>query len=504
MRAMARARFCPMLLLGISCCGIHAARHRWDLEEGFASIQGVMAIAALEHAVYVARDEHAIEEALSSARLAVTTYPRGRRVQIPVALLQACDNIVAGPFSAGLRREALATLRSTVACGMVEGEMMLDGVLAVCDHAVARSDLSPRVILQILDSVARSDASTTKTLEAVVDVADALAQVRPSGDFEARRLLFDTASLFARFAHRVAFDSGACRKLVRSTQRIIEATASVAELSSVRSLALSVLQTVAPLTSAEEVFVEILRVVESCVSEWQDAVVMAQAARMLDMVAEGVGREYLERVVDVCAAMSEAVVAHRALATVAGRLIEEGLKRRKGEGLHLLARTLVVLANSSQSLLPCLAALQLLHELGGLEDAPAPADLAALAGAARIPVSSDLALHLDDLVPPLPEERARAQIIEVCATSAPGALYRARSMLYAASSAAAAAWASWCGPQTSRRSASGCSRAARPSTGTPRCSTASTLRAPNALPPSSLRPPRRSSASGRRSTSASR
>lgn len=379
------------------------------------------AITALGRAM-AAGGERAIGEALLDARAELAR--QGPAAQ--GALVKCCASILQSVSSVALQQEALWTLRGIAA--RADGET-LQAIVVSCVHAPSLQRLSPLHFFRVFDAVALAEAADPAVLRALADATVDVLQRAPATRGRGRqRLLLDSATLLSRFAHRVVFDPEACRRVVSAAKYIVHVSDGAPDPSGVRLLTLRVVQSTLPLVDAEDIFVEVLGLVEACAAP-EDPPLQAQASRMLDVVADNLGAAHLDRLVGVCAALQGAAGARRALGTIAGRLLE-GLGR--GEGLRLLVRAVAALGQAAEVSQSCARAVQVLHELGPPPEPPGYTALRRAAGRRATPsLSPELGAELEYLLPPSPDERDRAEIVEVCARNALGVVHTARAVLYA-------------------------------------------------------------------------
>jgi len=187
---------------------------------------------------------------------------------------------------------------------------------------------------------------------------------------------------------------------------------------------------------------------------------LTAAAETLHGLAEHVPDSQLERVVDLVAWPLLAVhwKAQHALVVVVERLLADDFSGSDEFRVEMLARTLALRA-AAQAPLPCRRAVRLLRGL----DAHPVEGFAEFHGGAQVLLPPELAAYVDDLAPELPQEEARAKIVELCARDAARRPSVARAVLQSGpprpsprSCAAGGSWTTRFSSQTSSPWGSAC------------------------------------------------
>lgn len=357
------------------------------------------------------------------------------------AVVLACTRFIAHVVGAELRSQALAVL-ARIAAGPV-GPQILAGVVAGCNEAVARADVPHREILWTLDLVVESPLADKATLSSVVQVAARLMQSeRPfwdSADSKAR-ILFDTMASIGSFAQPVARDDELCMSIVRAARFVIENTddESVHGFLSVRFLVIDMLEDIVRAASSDEVLVEVLCIIEHCLSHGRWALIVHAVAHLLGDIAGSLADAHIGRVIAICSKETMAVQqgARRAMRPIAQRLLRGASLRAPEDRLLRLAESLVLMDRLHEPL-PCSDAFELMTRLQTPQVGETAVQVLLQLGERNgwePPI--DLAMHIDEFVPPLPDVAARLEIVAVCARSGdrrdrsfPQALLRAACLL---------------------------------------------------------------------------
>lgn len=349
-------------------------------------------------------------------------------------IIDELASVVVGTSDTDLRQRAAATLGTIAVSRGVDVED-LRRIVSACEMAVAQRTLpSQHLILYALDAAALNPACNAEMLHDIIGIAATLLEGSPLPEDGAGRpnFFFDLADIIPDFVTRFADDGVACTSVLLAARRIMESTQGSGRHHDVRSAVMVMLDRLLVGVGPGEPLLHVLEMLEAYAADLPGELDLEDgAAMMLGGMARKLGDEHLGRLLAVC--MQESLLATTgaaaALTAVARRLAADCCKSCPGGRLQLLAEAMGGLERAKKEV-ACAAPLRALARLPVAEASRHPGVHSTALGAS-LPL--EVAMHIDSFVPPMPEERARAQIVDICARRARQRHWEARALLQAAS-----------------------------------------------------------------------
>jgi len=340
--------------------------------------------------------------------------------------LASCADIVHGThgYSMDLKLEALATLANVASAGMANEAGLLQ-ITSMCEEALPQHELKTS-IFKAIEAVVLNSPSDPELIEAVLRVSTQLFEGSSFSQVYGpdARVTMDVLGVISRFPSHVGCSDSAMRGVLGALRLIVKGSQLAYGYFSVRMEAMLLIERIAPRTQVEPLRLEILDFLAFCAGTTTEEAMLSSAGRSLETLATTVGDDHLEVVVGVAGLLSAQEGAQRALITVVKRLTAGGHRDRAEGVLELLAKSFEARAMSFP--LPCGRVVAVLRDLQ--PEAPLHT---ALRGRRRTALSPEIVMAVDDIVPPLPAERARARIVETCAKQSAVKLRHARAVLLA-------------------------------------------------------------------------
>lgn len=391
-----------------------AAAPRPTMREAAADLERAM---RAPPAVRRVQGERLFEEALFQANIAAagcTKEPEVCRDSVQ-SVLRVCSAITCGRYSAELREQVLATLGWVAIGGCVHHEDV-HHVASACDHALRRGDVSHHYILHALEAMVQNYILDTSVARGIVRIAAGLVEGAGLPEEEEEKAVFvsEAMAFLSRVVHVATRHATSITHVIRAVKDVVELAqvARGAQWAGAAAAAVSTLDSVLRLTAGGEVVDAAFAVAEVCADGSRGQAAVAVTGELASALAEKAEAAQFGRIARLCArpAVTPEAGARRATAAVARRLLEKGAAE---EGCEVLADIMALLEEMG-SVLPCDGATRFLGRARAL-DTPGRALLGA---AVRPPLPLELVMQVEDMAPPLPEERARLRIVSICARSA--------------------------------------------------------------------------------------